>query len=202
MATFCFNFCICYLIPVSYISIVEDVLKLDFKLETEAKQLLQQQNEFPRALFLGYGNMFTFIRPVETLTHIRASKVVLLHTGRFIVNNLTLIALISMVWSTNLKRKVALTSLALAVWISGILSLILLISHFYNLRSKTFRRSSVTGDGMTMTSTHPNAGIALVNSGMAMATSSSLPSTASTELEPVCCKKQQKKFLTSYWFVE
>jgi hypothetical protein len=21
-------------------------------------------------------------------------------------------------------------------------------------------------------------------------------------LEPVCCKKQQKKFLTSYWFVE
>ena len=185
-------------------------MKLDFKLETEAKQLLQQQNEFPRALFLGYGNMFTWIRPVETLTHIRASKVVLLHTGRFIVNNLTLIALISMVWSPNFvyqleivnQRKVALTSLAVAVWISGILSLTLLISHFYNLRSKTCRRSSVTGDGMTMTSTHPNAGIALVNSGMAMATSSSLPSTASTELEPVCCKKQQKKFLTSYWFVE
>ena len=22
------------------------------------------------------------------------------------------------------------------------------------------------------------------------------------ELDPVCCKKQQKKFLTSYWFVE
>ena len=22
------------------------------------------------------------------------------------------------------------------------------------------------------------------------------------ELEPVCCKKQQKKFLTSYWFAE
>ena len=21
-------------------------------------------------------------------------------------------------------------------------------------------------------------------------------------LEPVCCKKQQKKFLTSYWFAE
>ena len=146
MATFCFNFCICYLIPVSYISIVEDVLKLDFKLETEAKQLLQQQNEFPRALFLGYGNMFTWIRPVETLTHMRVSKVILLHTGRFIVNNLTLIALISMVWSPNFvyqleivdQRKVALTSLALAVWISGILSLILLISRFYSLRSKTY----------------------------------------------------------------
>ena len=135
----------------------------------------------------------------------RVSQIVLLHTGRFIVNNLTLIALISMVWSPNLfnQSKVAQTSLAIAVvWISGILSLILLISHFYNLRSKTSRRSSVTGDGMTMTSTHPNAGMALVNSGMAMATSSSLPSTASTELEPVCCKKQQKKFLTSYWFVE
>ena len=41
------------------------------------------------------------------------------------------------------------------------------------------QRSSVTGsDGhMTMTSTHPNAGMALVNAGMAMATSSSLPST-------------------------
>ena len=22
------------------------------------------------------------------------------------------------------------------------------------------------------------------------------------QLEPVCCKKQQKKFLTSFWFVE
>ena len=132
----------------------------------------------------------------------RVSQIVLLHTGRFIVNNLTLIALISMVWSLTYERKVELTSLAVVVWISGILSLILLISHFYNLRSKTSRRSSVTGDGMTMTSTHPNAGMALVNSGMVMATSLALPSTASTELEPVCCKKQQKKFLTSYWFVE
>ena len=124
---------------------------------------------------------------------------IFMHTGRFIVNNLTLIALISMVWSPNVlyQRKVALTSLAVVVWISGILSLILLISHFYNLRSKTSRRSSVTGDGMTMTSTHPNAGMALVNSGMAMATSSSLPSAASTELEPVCCKKQQELELGS-----
>ena len=103
-----------------------------------------------------------------------------MHTGRFVVNNLTLIALVSMVWSPNslYQRKVALTSLAVAVWISGILSLILLISHFYNLRSKTCQRSPVTGDGMTMTSTHPNAEMALVNAGMAMATSSSLPSTA------------------------
>ena len=107
----------------------------------------------------------------------RVSQIVLLHTGRFIVNNLTLIALISMVWSLTYERKVELTSLAVVVWISGILSLILLISHFYNLRSKTSRRSSVTGDGMTMTSTHPNAGMELVNAGMAMATSSSLPST-------------------------
>ena len=91
----------------------------------------------------------------------RVSQIVLLHTGRFIVNNLTLIALISMVWSLTYERKVELTSLAVVVWISGILSLILLISHFYNLRSKISRRSS-----------------ALVNSGMAMATSSSLPSTA------------------------
>ena len=105
MATFSFNFCICYLIPVSYISNVEDILKLDFKLETEAKQLLQQQNELPRALFLAYGNMFTLIRPVETLTHMRVSQVVLLQTGRFIVNNLTLIALISMVWSPNVLYK-------------------------------------------------------------------------------------------------
>ena len=132
----------------------------------------------------------------------RVSQIVLLHTGRFIVNNLTLIALISMVWSLTYERKVELTSLAVVVWISGILSLILLISHFYNLRSKTSRRSSVTGDGMTMTSTHPNAGMALVNSGMVMATSSALRSTASTELVPVCFKKQQKKFLTSYWFFE
>ena len=124
----------------------------------------------------------------------RVSQIVLLHTGRFIVNNLTLIALISMVWSLTYERKVELTSLAVVVWISGILSLILLISHFYNLRSKTCRRSSVTGDGMTMTSTHPNAGMELVNAGMAMATSSSLPSTAATELEPVCCKKQKKRF--------
>ena len=124
--------------------------------------------------------MFTLIRPVETLTHLKVSQVVLLQTGRFILNNLTLIALISMVWSPNslYQRKVALTSLAVVVLISGIVSLILLISHFYNLRSKKCRRSSVTGNGMTMTSTHPNAGMALVNAGMAMATSSSLPSTA------------------------
>ena len=115
-------------------------MKLDFKLGTEVKQLQQQQNELPRALFLAYGNMFTLIRPVETLTHMRVSQVVLLHTGLFIVNNLTLIALISMVWSPNslFQRKVALTSLAVVVWISGILSLILLISHFYNWRSKTY----------------------------------------------------------------
>ena len=42
---------------------------------------LKQQNELPRALFLAYGNMFTFIRPVETLIHMRVSQVVLLHTG-------------------------------------------------------------------------------------------------------------------------
>ena len=42
------------------------------------------------------------------------------------------------------------------------------------------QRSSVTGsDGhMTMTSTHPNAEMAVVNAGIAMAMSSSLPSTA------------------------
>ena len=99
-----------------------------------------------------------------------------LHTGRFIVNNLTLIALVSMVWSPNslYQRKVALTSLAVVVLISGIVSLILLISHFYNLRSKICQRSSVTDDGMT----HPNAEMALVNAGIAMATSSPLPSTA------------------------
>ena len=97
-----------------------------------------------------------------------------MHTGRFIVNNLTLIALVSMVWSPNslYQRKVALTSLAVVVLISGIVSLILLISHFYNLRSKTCQRSSVTDDGMTMTSTHPNAEMALVNAGMAMHTAS------------------------------
>ena len=83
-----------------------------------------------------------------------------------------------MVWSTNLKRKVALTSLAAVVLISGILSLKLLISRFYNLRSKTCQRSSVTDNGMTMTSTHPNAEMAVVNAGIAMATSLSLPSTA------------------------
>ena len=27
-------------------------------------------------------------------------------------------------------------------------------------------------------------------------------SCAANLLEPVCCKKEQKKFLTSYWFVE
>ena len=81
LPTFCFNFCLCYLIPVSYISNVEDILKLDFKLGTEAKKLQQQQNELPRALFLAYGNMFTWIRPVETLTHMRVSQVVLLQVS-------------------------------------------------------------------------------------------------------------------------
>ena len=81
MATFCFNFYICYFIPVSYISNIEAILKLNFKLETEAKQLQQHQNELPRALFLAYGNMFTFIKPVETLTHMRVSQVVLLQVS-------------------------------------------------------------------------------------------------------------------------
>ena len=30
----------------------------------------------------------------------------------------------------------------------------------------------------------------------------SLGSVTTLNLEPVCCKKQKKKFLTSYWFVE
>ena len=28
------------------------------------------------------------------------------------------------------------------------------------------------------------------------------PCGSSRALEPICCKKQKKKFLTSYWFVE
>ena len=47
-----------------------------------------------------------------------------------------------------------------------------------NSDSQSQRSSVISGQDMTMTSTHPNAGMALVNAGMAMATSSSLPSTA------------------------
>ena len=139
---FYFNWYVCYIFPVSTILSVADKLDLVFKWEkgdqNHDKSHLEK-NQLARALFIAYGNMFTMIGPIEAKTHLRTSKIVLLQIGRFIVNNFTLVFIMALIWSpsSTFQRKEMLTCLSIVIFIFGILSLILLMNHFYQLKPRT-----------------------------------------------------------------
>ena len=138
-----FNFFICYFLkPSSYVSFMQRNFDVVFKCEEEEKQGDKQrikQSKLERALYLAYGNIFTMVKPVEDSTHLRYSHTILLQMGRFILNLVTLIYLMASLWSplSTFNRREALTGIALAAFVSGILNVILLIHYFYLPKPRT-----------------------------------------------------------------
>ena len=98
-----------------------------------------KQTKLQRALYLAYGNIFTMVKPVEDSTHLRNSHTILLQMGRLILNVVTLVYLMALLWSplSTFNRRKALTGLALAAFVSGMLNVILLIHYFYLPRPRT-----------------------------------------------------------------
>ena len=138
-----FNFYVCYFLkPSSYVSFIQWNFDVVFKWEEEEKQGDEQrikQTKLQRALYLAYGNIFTMVKPVEDSTHLRNSHTILLQMGRFILNVVTLTYLMALLWSplSTFNRREALTGLALAAFVSGMLNVILLIHYFYLPKPRT-----------------------------------------------------------------
>ena len=139
-----FNFYVCYFLkPSSYVSFMRRNFDVVCKWEEnkQGDKQRMEQTKLQRALYLAYGNIFTMVKPVEDSTHLRNSHTILLQMGRLILNVVTLIYLMALLWSplSTFNRRKALTGLALAAFVSGMLNVILLIHYFYLPRPRTYK---------------------------------------------------------------
>ena len=81
-----------------------------------------------KSIFISYGNLFSLMKPIEALTYKRIAPLVVLQPVRFILNTFTLLVMIGLIWLPDygiVNRQINLTNLALGIIAAGLCSIFL-----------------------------------------------------------------------------
>jgi len=135
------NFILCLLLPFPVVQTTETKLKLQYKF-VAGNRLREEQrvrdNRLTRGLFTSWANLFIILRPVENMSYQKISHMCLLQPLRFLINIVTLIALVILTGSPTAGLQpfiqhhgVTLIIAYVVVFAAGLVNLLELVCYFY-----------------------------------------------------------------------